>query len=251
MKKYPSIFAAAVLCLGIFPVHAQLGEAPSVPQFGNGMDKLFGDNQAFSATLEMQMTSSVNPMAMSGKMSFDKGSSCFEMDMSAMKGGAIPPDAAAQLKTMGLDRMVSITQSDKKIVYVIYPDAQAYAEMTPAASDASATNVDSKIDITKLGKETVDGHPCVKNKAVVTDKEGTKHEFTVWNATDLKNFPVKVEMNEQGGTTMTFKDINFSKPAASLFVPPTGYIKYGGVQEMMQAVMMKNIGGMGVPQPPQ
>ena len=97
--------------------------------------------------------------------------------------------------------MVSISQSDKKIVYVIYPDAQSYTEMTPATSDAGATNVDSKIEIIGLGKETVDGHSCVKNKAIVTDQQGAKHEFTVWNAPDLKNFPVKMEMNEQGGTT--------------------------------------------------
>ena len=59
-------------------------------------------------------------------------------------------------------------------------------------------------------------------------------------------------MNEQGNAiTQSFKDISFSKPDASLFEPPTGYTKYGSVQEMMQTVMMKNIGGTGVPQPPQ
>jgi outer membrane lipoprotein-sorting protein len=250
MKKYFLILTLAILSLGIFPACAQIGETPGVPQFGNGMDKLFGDNQTFSATLQMQMDNGGNPIAMSGKMSFDKGSSRFEMNLSDMKGGSIPPDAAAQLKTMGLDRMVSITQSDKKVVYVIYPDAQSYSEMTPATSDAGATNADSKIEITQLGNETIDGHACAKNKAVVTDKQGAKHAFTVWNATDLKNFPVKIQMNEQGSATMTFKDIGFSKPDASLFVPPTGYTKYDSMPEMMQAVMMKKMGGMGLPQPP-
>jgi len=38
------------------------------------------------------------------------------------------------------------------------------------------------------------GRPsCVKNKVIVTDDKGDKHESTVWNATDLKNFPVKIE----------------------------------------------------------
>ena len=36
------------------------------------------------------------------------------------------------------------------------------------------------------------GHPCVENKVVVTDAKGATNEFTVWNATDLKNFPVKI-----------------------------------------------------------
>ena len=252
MKKHLLIFGAAIFCFGIFPLHAQTGGAPGVPQFGNGMDKLFGDNRTFSATLEMQMSNSASPMTMSGKMSFDNGSSRFEMDISAMKGGAMPPDAASLMKSMGLDRMVSISQTDKKIFYVIYPNAQSYTEMTPPDSATATTNADSKVEITRLGEETVAGHPCVKNKAVVTDKQGDKHEFTVWNATDLKNFPIKIGMNEQGNAiTQSFKDISFSKPDASLFEPPTGYTKYGSVQEMMQTVMMKNIGGTGVPQPPQ
>jgi outer membrane lipoprotein-sorting protein len=244
MKKYFSILALAVLCFGIFPACAQFGGPPSVPQFGNGMEKLFGDNQTFSATLEMQMNNSGSPTTMSGKMSFDKGSSRTEMNMADMKGGNIPPNAMTMMKSAGLDRMVTISQSGKKVVYVVYPNAQSYAEMTPPDSAAPATNTDAKVEITKLGEETVDGHPCVKNKAVVTDNQGDKHEFTIWNATDLKNFPVKIEMNEQGNAiTMSYSDISFSKPDASLFIPPTGYTKYDSVEEMMQAVMMKKMGG--------
>ena len=64
---------------------------------------------------------------------------------------------------------------------------------------------DFKVEMTEIGKETVDGHPCVKNKVVVTDKENKKHESTVWNATDLKNFPIKIQTQEQGGNaTMLF-----------------------------------------------
>jgi outer membrane lipoprotein-sorting protein len=251
MKKQISILALVIFLVGLVPVYSQLGAQPQYPQFGNGVEKLFGENQTFSATMEMQMNSG-NPITMSGKMSFDQGNSRFEMDMSEMKGGNIPPQAAAQMKSMGLDRMVTISQSDKKVIYMIYPNAQAYTEIIPAASDSSATNGDAKVETTELGKETMDGHLCVKNKAVVTDKQGEKHEFIVWNATDLKNFPIKVQMNEQGNAmTMSYQDITFSKPDASLFVPPTGYTRYDSMQEMMQSVMMRKMGGMEFPPPQQ
>ncbi|MGH7988609.1 MAG: DUF4412 domain-containing protein [Limisphaerales bacterium] len=247
MKKQSLILAATFLALGFAPAYSLFGQMPNSPQFGSGMEKLFGNNQTFSATMKMQMNNG-SPVTMSGKMSYDKGNSRFEMDMSEMKGGNMPPQAMAQMKTMGLDRMVTISHPDKKVVYMIYPNAQAYAEITPAASDSSATNSDAKVEMTELGKETVDGHPCVKNKAVVTDKQGEKHEFTVWNATDLKNFPIKIEMNEQGHPmTMSYSDISFSKPDASLFNPPAGYTKYDSMQEMMRSVMMKKMGGMGMP----
>jgi molybdopterin biosynthesis enzyme MoaB len=60
-------------------------------------------------------------------------------------------------------------------------------------------------------------------------------------------------MNEQGSAiTMSYSDISFAKPDASLFTPPTGFTKYDSMQEMMQSVMMKKMGGgMGFPPPQQ
>jgi len=47
--------------------------------------------------------------------------------------------------------------------------------------------------------------------------------------------------------TMLFKDVNLAKPDAGLFDPPSNYTKYDSMQAMMQAVMMKRMGGMGMP----
>jgi hypothetical protein len=89
----------------------------------------------------------------------------------------------------------------------------------------------------------------VKNKDVITDKQGGKQEFTVWNATDLKNFPIQIEMIAQGNTVnMSYTDLNFSKPDAGLFNPPGGFTRYDNMQAMMQQVMMKKMGGgAGIP----
>ncbi|MDE3068342.1 MAG: DUF4412 domain-containing protein [Verrucomicrobiota bacterium] len=245
MKRQLLILAAAVSCLGLLPARAQMGGG-GVMQYGNGMEKLFGSNQTFSATMQMRVQDGPggNPTTLSGKMSFDRGDSRFEMDMAGL-----PPEALAQMKAVGLDHLVTVSQHDKNIVYIIYPHAQSYTEMTPPAS-AGLTNADSKLDLTALGKETVDGHPCVKNKATLTDKQGQKHEFTVWNATDLRSFPVQIAMNEQGNAvTVSYKDVSFAKPDAGEFAPPAGYTKYDSVQTMMQGLMMKRLGG-GAGTPP-
>jgi hypothetical protein len=85
---------------------------------------------------------------------------------------------------------------------------------------------------------------------VVTDKEGTKHESTVWNATDLKKFPVEIQTTESGGdVTMLFKNVSLTKPAASLFDPPADFKKYDNIQQLMQQEMMKRMGG-GMGRPP-
>ncbi len=235
---------------------AQFGRAagpPPGPGLSGSTAKLFGDNSSFSATLEMQTGSEGGADAMSipGKIFFDAGKSRFEMDMSQMKGGKMPPQAAAQMKSIGMDKMIMIARPDKKMGYQVYPGMQAYVENPLPEQESASAPSDFKIEITELGKETVDNHPCIKNKAVVTDKEGAKHESTVWNATDLKKFPIKIEQVESGTkVTMLFHDVRLSKPAADLFEPPSDATKYDSMQSMMQQVMKKRFGGGAPGRPP-
>jgi len=157
------------------------------------------------------------------------------------------------MKTMGIDmeKMVVISRADKKLNYLVYPGMSAYMEMTMQDPDAGKADADFKVEYTELGKETVEGHACVKNKAVITDKEGNKHEATVWHATDLKQFPVRIDQTENGATmTMLFKEVTLSKPAASQFEPPADCKKYDSQAAMMQEVIMKHMsGGAGAPPP--
>jgi hypothetical protein len=249
MKIQSLILALALLGFGLAPAYSQFGP-PGGPRLGGATGKLFGDNQTFSATLEMQITDqSGKPMTMPGKISYEAGKSRFEINLADLKGGQMPPGAAAQMKSMGMDQMVMISRPDKKVVCLIYPGLQSYAEMQLSNADSATTTNGYKVETTEIGKDTVDGHACVKNNVVVTDKDGTIHESTVWNATDLKNFPVKIEQTVQGNaTTMTFKNVSFAKPGASVFDPPADFKKYDSMQQMMQQEMMKRMGGgMGMP----
>jgi hypothetical protein len=254
MKNYVKALATVLACLSLVPAYAQMGGHPGGmggpphgPNFSGSMAKLFGNNSTFSARLEIQN----EDITMPGKMAFDNGKARFEMDMMEMKGGHIPPEASAQMKAMGMDKMLTLSLPDRKATYIIYPGLQAYAEMPFKNPEDAKTASDFKIETTELGKETVDGHPCVKNKAVVTDDQGKKHESIVWNATDLKGFPVQIESTEQGRkTTMVFKDVKLSKPDASQFELPSDYKKYDTMAAMMQAEMMKRMGG-GMGMPPQ
>jgi hypothetical protein len=190
-------------------------------------------------------------MTMPGKIFFDQGKSRFEMDLSQLKGAKMPPEAAAQIKSMGLDKTIMISRPDKKVGYQIYPGMQAYVESPLPEQEGASPSSDFKVEVTEIGKESVDGHPCIKNKTVVTDKEGVKHESMVWNATDLKKFPIKIEHTEDNTqVTMLFRDVNLSKPAADLFDPPADATKYDNMQAMMQQVMMKRFGGAPGGRPP-
>jgi len=246
MKNYLRSILFGLLCLNL-TAHAQMGPGGG-PHFGGAMDKLFGDNKSFSATLDMQMADPAGgeTMEIPFAFAFDSGKTRFEMNMSEMKGHNMSPEAAAHLKAMGMDKSVTISLPADNTTYLIYPDMQAYVEMSVPNTEP-ATN-DVKIEITKLGEGTVDHHPCMENKVVITDKEGNQHAFTAWNATDLNKFPVKIVQNEEDHqVTMLFKNIKLSKPDASLFKVPAGFTKYDNMQTMMRDQMMKKMGGMGMP----
>jgi len=250
MKKYFILLASAVVCLGILPAYSQSG-SPGGPRLAGATSRLFGDNQTFSAALEMQVADkSGKPMSMPGLITYDTGNTRFEINIADMKGGNMPPNAATQMKAMGMDQVVTISLPEKKVAYMIYPGLQSYVELqTPTAE--VPTNSGYKMEATVISKDTVDGHPCVENKVVVTDKDGVKHESTVWNATDLKSFPVKIQTTEQGtDVTMLFKNVSLAKPAASSFELPSGYAAYQSMQALMQVQIMKRMGGGGMGGPP-
>jgi len=204
------------------------------------MAKIFGKNQAFSATADTSVIDAQHntPVQMQMTYAFLKGNLRTEIDMSTMTGSKMPPQAAAQMKQMGMDRIVNIYQSDKKVMYMVYPGLQSYCVMTPPeAPPSDKAGEKAKVDVTELGKETVDGHACVKNKVVITTDDGSQHETLTWNATDLNDFPIKTEMQAGGGTVTThFHDIKLSAPSVS-FEPPSDYKQYGSMQEMMMANM--------------
>lgn len=220
---------------------------PGGPNFGGSMLKLFGDNKSFSAHLDIQAKDGrAGDTTIPGKIMFDEGKSRFEMDMANMKNSKMPPGAVEQMKAMGMDSMVAISRPDKKSSYLIYPGLSAYAEMPLKESDSPEAASKSKITTTEIGKETLAGHACVKNKVVVTDENQKSQEFTVWNASDLKSFPVQIEMTEnKTAVTMTFTEVKLAKPESKLFDAPTELKRYDNVMTLMQGEMMKKMGGAG------
>ena len=189
-------------------------------------------------------------MTMPGKLAYLTGQSRVEMDMTLVKSKQLSPQAAAQMKQMGMDKLIVIGRPDKKVSYMVYPGLQAYVETPIPDAQAAQAEADYQLQTTELGKDTVDGHPCVKNKVIVTGKDGKAHESTVWNATDLKKFPVKIETIQDASTvTMLFTNVKLAKPDAGQFDPPADFKKYDSMMAMMQQEMMKRLGG-GVGLPP-
>jgi hypothetical protein len=252
MKNF-LLLSAIMAGLGLSPALAQFGAHAGAegPHLGGAMNKLFGDQQAFSASLEINTaTTNESGITMPGKFSHSGSKDRFEINMGDVKGSRMSASLLQQMKAMGMDVVITISRPDLQRSYLVYPGLTSYAESLDQKTTDSTNLDDYKMQVTELGKESLDGHDCVKKKVIVTDKNPGQHEFIVWNATDLKNFPVKIEATEVGQSAhMHFKDVSFDPPAASLFDPPSGFTKYNDLTTMMQTELLKKMGG-GAGQPP-
>jgi hypothetical protein len=221
---------------------AQMPGAGSPAGMSAAMVKLFGDIKAFTAKAEVQVLDGSQKQLALMPMDFAllDGSIRVEMDMTQVKNSSMPPGAAAQLKQLGMAQVISVVRPDKKTIYVIYPDQKIYLNMPMPKEDAEAAQKTPKIQKTALGKDTLDGHACVKNKTLISDDRGNSVEATTWNATDLKDFPVQIQTQENQATSLVrFKQIQFTKPELKQFEPPPGYAQYTNQWELQQAVMKK------------
>lgn len=227
-----------LLCLASLPVIA--GAEPTI---GSPSDKLFGSNVSYSATMELK-TGKAKPVTT--KVFVDEGKICHEIDMAATLAKQLPPELAAQMKNSGMGKQTHLWLPEQNSFYQIQSSVRGYIEM-PMPKAKALTASDYSIETTELGRETIEGHPCIKNKTVVADPEDRKKEFIVWNATDLNDFPVKIQTATSLGEsqTTTYRNIKLAKPDPKLFALPAGYKKYSDVGAMTQAMMTKQMAGAG------
>ena len=227
---------------GSIQAQSPLPMADQTAIFQATLAKLFGEATAFTAQAEMVAADQTKAEILRMTMAFAllDGKMWMDLDLGQIKSGKIPPGVIASMQKMGMDRMLNIVRPDKQVTLLIYPRLASYVEAPLTKEDASAYAKTTKIDKTAIGKETIDGHPCVKSKIIVMEDNGKKHEGIVWTAKDLKNFPVRMDFVEPDATiSMRFKNIQFAKPDSSRFDPPADFKKYSDVQQLMQSVMEK------------
>ena len=222
----------------------QMPMASAATGFNASLAKFFGANTAFSARAEAMIQEKVTGETTTIPMGFALlgGKIRMELDLTQIKNKQLTAEAMAMVKGMGMSQMTSLILPERKVTCVVYPSLHAYVEL-PLGEDQGGA-ADLKIMRVEVGKETVEGHPCVKQKVSVTDRKGRNQEGFTWNATDLKDFPIRMEFTDTDARiTMTFRNIKLSPPDAASFEAPAGFTKYADMEALMSAMVQKSIGG--------
>ena len=239
MKWLASLAAAALILVPTTGLQAQIpGGAPG--GINTALLKLFGNHTSFSVRATMQMADPgvADTTTVGVTMAVLEGKMRAEVNLEESSGPLLPPALIKQMKAIGMDRAVSIVRPDKARLLVIYPSLRAYADIALPKEAVAAVSASPKVQKTALGNETVAGHPCIKSKVILTDNKGRQQEATVWDATDLKQFPVQMKFVENGqNVMMRFNDIRLTKPENSQFEAPAGFTRYNDVQTLMTQKM--------------
>jgi hypothetical protein len=209
------------------------------------LSKVFGTNTAFSCKADVRVTDKNQKETISVMMDFAllDGKFRMEVDATKVKNQNMPPGAADGFKQMGLDQIVTVIRPDRKMMYAIFPKISSY--LTMPIENAESVNK-STMKIEKVGEEKIWSHLCVKNKMTITSDKGQKQEVWVWNAPDLKDFPLQtVTKQDEDTVTTRYSLIQFVRPDAKSFEAPMGFEAYDGIQAFT-AGMMKRITGTTV-----
>jgi hypothetical protein len=245
---------AALLGAAILSAQAQF-DGPGSTGVSASLIRLFGTNNYFTAQAEVQVLGKDNKERIGTPMNFTLAGNQIrvEVDMNRMRNRE-QPDALAQVKPLGMDQVVSIIQPQQKQTVIVFPKLKSFVKLDLPEAEADAFTKRVRMNRSVIKKEKMEGHPCEKQRVVITDESGNKSEATVWAATDLKSFPVCVATKETEGTVVIrFRKIQFGNAAASQFVPPPGFQEFSDLQAMMAGPVVKYMvaNGTAVKSPPE
>ncbi len=149
-----------------------------------------------------------------------------EMDMTQAMA-ALGAKNAEQSPT---SRMTMLNRGDKKTGYTLYPNVQKYLVHAETGEQGEKPVVEK----TKVGSETIDGHPCDKFRVVITTKDGKSQEGFIWNAKDLGGMTIRSEVESKDfKMTTELKKVVLKSSPASVFEIPQGYTEAKSFMDLM------------------
>ncbi len=114
-----------------------------------------------------------------------------------------------------------ITDLAQGTTYMVMGNGMCMQTTRQGEQNPFAAAENAQIERASAGSDTVDGHACRVENLTVTPQNGEPTKMKVWEAQDLKGFPVKVELqSSHGPVTVEYRNVSFNQPDASIFVHP-------------------------------
>jgi outer membrane lipoprotein-sorting protein len=132
------------------------------------------------------------------------------------------------------EKMVMITRSDKKAVWMLMPEEKTFMEMKLSGQGRKDDLSAYKVEQTMIGPETVNGVNAVKSKLVMIAPDGGKLGGFVWTTREgivVKMDAISVEKGGKERFTINLQNLKIGRQDPELFEVPAGYtaMDMGGI----------------------
>jgi len=203
--------------------------ATGMPKMKAVFSKILADTPEFSANAVVGLFATNGTMLGKMPMTFALTADRMRQEIDVM-GMSFPPEWREAMQKQHMDKIVIITQTDTKKVYIVFPGIQAYEEypvpdavLDEMTARANTVNIKKK----EYGQEMIENHLCIQESLLVTETNRPAEIAILRCATDLQKFPIRMDIMTPTSTTrFMFEDVQLKKPDASLFEVPTNYMEF-------------------------
>lgn len=216
--------------------------------FHGSLAGLFGDAVAFSADAEVGLTNRTDQSRLNVPMRVFKSRDRFrlEVDLQRVQGAGNAAQGLSTLRGIGMTKMTCLVLPEEKGMILMFPELKVGMRLPFSETALPADGF--RVEKRAAGKETLEGQACVRQEVQVTTSDGARVAGTVWEATALKGFPVRMLFQpEDSGLGLRFSQVRMAAPGEEMFRVPSDVRLVDGAAGLMQEAMSRALqsGGLG------
>ncbi len=121
--------------------------------------------------------------------------------------------------------------------YVLSEALQGYA---PLSSPLQLTGTTTLAEVAGPASDRVNGHPGHEAEVSVTMEDGSTARFSLWRASDLDGFPVRIKtLGSATPFVLNLADVQRATLSSNLFIPPDAFTRYASPESMATELMVR------------
>lgn len=228
--------------LGPLPIQGQLQE--QAPFFAAALSEFFTDSRDYSARAELILPGRERGDSIPIGLAVSEGRMRWQVNFSQVRSAHFPAERIAMLRQMNLDSAVLWLKPGDDLK-VALPRLKAWAQ-TPSPKmqqiEDKAADKQGGLKKTAVGKETIDGHPCIKYMLTVPAENNPNQIALTWEATDLDNLPIKILVKTDGKVHgFQLRNVKLGKVDERHFEPPAEFAKKPSLTALLQEGVMRGL----------
>jgi hypothetical protein len=116
--------------------------------------------------------------------------------------------------------------------------SEALQGLAPFGISTTVTNL--QIENRNAPSEVLDNHICQVEQAFVSMNDGSRADFAVWLASDLKRFPIRINtISNASPFSVTLSKVKLGPQQPELFAVPSDFTRYSSAEAMMSEIVIR------------